>query len=116
MTVYQLINDIIIKKLELGVIPWKPTWRIRTPMNYISKRPYSGINQLLLSCNNYTSPYYLTFNQVKKSGGKVKEGEGGHIVTFMYDPEAEDSVESDIKKKKYFNVHLRYYKIWRPTG
>lgn len=112
MTVYQLINDIIIKKLESGVIPWKPTWRIRTPMNYISKRPYSGINQLLLSCNTYDSPYYLTFNQVKNLGGKVVEGEKGHIVTFMYEPEAEDNLGSNTQQKKYSNVHLRYYKIW----
>ncbi len=115
MTVHQIINDIIIKKLESGVIPWKPTWKIRTPMNYVSKRPYSGINQLLLACNKYNSPYYMTFNQIKNSGSRIKEGESGHIVTFMYDPETkheQGGSNENSDKRRSSEIHLRYYKVW----
>tara|TARA_R110002020_G_scaffold292781_2_gene508159 strand:+ start:382 stop:1413 length:1032 start_codon:yes stop_codon:yes gene_type:complete len=73
--IYQKFTDLIIEKLEQGVIPWKQPWHdIGMPANYLTKKPYKGINLwLLLSCN-HQYPYYLTFKQANTLGGKIKKG------------------------------------------
>lgn len=48
-------------------------------LNFQTKKPYRGINQLLLGGNpmlgtTLENPYYLTFKQVEKLGGKVNTG------------------------------------------
>lgn len=49
-----------------------------TAYNFKTKKPYRGINQLLLGdmfgINKLENPYYLTFNQAEELGGKIKEG------------------------------------------
>jgi len=80
--IYQTITDKIIKKLEEGKIPWKKQWAVEMPKNFLSKKPYSGMNFLLLQDLPYKSPYYLTFLQAKQLGGSIKTGEKGHMVIF----------------------------------
>ncbi|WP_439489170.1 ArdC family protein [Algoriphagus sp.] len=73
--IYQKFTDLIIEKLEQGVIPWKQPWHeMGMPSNYLTKKPYKGINLwLLLSCG-HQYPYYLTFKQANSLGGKVNKG------------------------------------------
>lgn len=73
--VYQMVTDIIIERLEQGVIPWKKPWGSDEmgPRNYESQRPYRGINAMILS-GIFEHPQYLTFNQVKALGGAVIKG------------------------------------------
>ncbi|WP_339880137.1 zincin-like metallopeptidase domain-containing protein [uncultured Algoriphagus sp.] len=73
--IYQKFTDLIIEKLEEGVIPWKQPWHeMGLPANYLTKKPYKGINLwLLLSCN-HQYPYYLTFKQANSLGGKIMKG------------------------------------------
>lgn len=80
---YEIITDRIIAKLESGVIPWQKPWTHKTliPRNGITKRRYSGINVFLLA-NCFTNPNWMTFNQVKNAGGKVRKGEKGMPVIF----------------------------------
>jgi antirestriction protein ArdC len=89
----------IIAALESGnVPPWRRPWRIGknsgSPANVVSKKPYRGINPILLDLaserHNLTSKWWATFNQWKGLGGKVMrrpdqvgEGEWGtKIVLF----------------------------------
>ncbi len=73
--IYQKFTDLIIEKLVKGVIPWKQPWHeMGMPSNYLTKKPYKGINLwFLLSCG-HQYPYYLTFKQANGLGGKVKKG------------------------------------------
>ncbi|WP_425637908.1 ArdC-like ssDNA-binding domain-containing protein [Algoriphagus yeomjeoni] len=73
--IYQKFTDLIIEKLEQGVIPWKQPWhQMGMPSNYLTRKPYKGINLwLLLSCG-HQYPYYLTFKQANSLGGKIKKG------------------------------------------
>ena len=73
--IYQKFTDLIIEKLEQCVIPWKQPWHeMGLPSNYLTKKPYKGINLwLLLSCG-HQYPYYLTFKQANSLGGKIKKG------------------------------------------
>ncbi len=72
---YQKFTDLIIEKLEQGMLPWRQPWHeMGLPSNYMTKKPYKGINLwLLLSCN-HQYPYYLTFKQAQKRGCKIKKG------------------------------------------
>lgn len=73
--IYEQFTDLIIEKLEEGVIPWKQPWHeLGMPSNYLSKKPYKGINLWLLLSFQNEYPYYLTFKQVRELGGKVKKG------------------------------------------
>ena len=79
--VHTIITEKIIAALEAGVVPWRKPWAggAASPQNLISKRPYSGINVLLLSMTaaekGFTSPYWLTKNQMLAAGGAFKPGQ-----------------------------------------
>ena len=80
--VYQIITDQIIAKLEQGIIPWKQPWSCIPPTNYVTQKPYRGINHLLLGMNAVEQPYYLTFKQASELGGRIRKGAKSEIVVF----------------------------------
>jgi antirestriction protein ArdC len=72
MNVYAIVTDkiikLIIKLLEQDVIPWRRPWTAAgLPRNLGSKKPYRGINLLLLPAAKYASPFWLTFKQLISS-------------------------------------------------
>jgi antirestriction protein ArdC len=80
------------------------------PLNLISKRSYRGINVWLLLSLNYARNFFLTWDQLKKIGGSVKQGEHGHVVIFWKTIKKDDSIPEEEKQK---NVPLlRYYKVF----
>jgi len=113
--VYEIVTQRIIDKLKAGVIPWQKKWmsKHRRPENFVSKRKYKGIlNMMLLSSLGYDSPYFLTFNQGKKLKAKLRKGEKGCPVTFwkILDKEEIDKDTGEKKKKKFF--FLRYFTVF----
>jgi len=113
MSVSDIIASQIIAKLEDHIIPWKPTWKLKVPMNYVSKRPYSGINMMLLSTEDYPYPYYLTFKQIQDYDAKIKKGEEGHIVTWLFNPKSKEEENQDEDNSKYKKKSfLKYYYVW----
>ncbi|MDD5598180.1 MAG: zincin-like metallopeptidase domain-containing protein [Victivallaceae bacterium] len=82
-SVYEKITSIIVAKLEKGIVPWHQPWASSwPPRNLITKKPYRGINLLLLSGLKYELPYFLTFKQVKRLKGSVIKDEKAHLVVF----------------------------------
>jgi hypothetical protein len=63
-----------------------------------SIEPPAGINVLLLSMDNYLSPYWLTFNQAKKLGGTVRAGETSTEILFS------DFIVTNKKTKKIIDI------------
>lgn len=119
--VYQIITQRIIEKLESGMIPWKKPWHSHgTPKNYLTKKPYRGINLLLLGMSCYPAPYFLTFKQAQKLGGSVKRGSISEIVVFWqmryYDEQSKSwknaSQESSIPQGSKIIPMLRYYRVF----
>lgn len=80
MDVYGMVTDRIIAMLEQGVIPWKRPWTGagRWAIKRTTGEPYSLLNQLLLG----KPGEYLSFNQCKKEGGKIKKGAKSKVVVF----------------------------------
>lgn len=108
--VYQYVTERIIKKMEQGEIPWEKGWMHIPALNYVTRKPYKGINKLLLDGGEY-----LTFNQVQQLGGKVKKGAKAEMVVFytsytktitMTNTETgeEEEKEVSIPVLKYYNV------------
>jgi len=89
MDMYKTVTDSIIAELEKGEIPWVKPWKADSSAdkNFISQKPYQGINRLLLGMGSmakgYTNPAWATFKQWQESGANVKAGEKAtHIVFF----------------------------------
>ena len=81
--VYQLVTDIILEKLEQGVIPWKQRWSAQgLAANYLTQKPYRGINALLLNSLGLSQPYFLTFRQAKQLGGHIRKGAKSLPIVF----------------------------------
>ena len=108
--IYDMITDRIIALLEKGVVPWRKPWKAgeATPRNLVSKKAYRGINAMHLSALEFSSPYYLTFNQAKNLGGHIQKGAHGIPVVFWKFVEAEDE---ETGKKERIPL-LRYYTVF----
>ena len=112
--VYQIITDQILEHLEKGNIPWKKPWTGSNgslPRSLESGKVYRGINLFLLSCSDFESPYWLTFNQTKKKGGQVRKGEKGTPIVFFQWKEYKDKDDNGetVKKKRPI---LRFYVVF----
>lgn len=111
MDVFQQVTDRILAQLEKGVAPWKQSWVHGQPVNYVSKRPYTGLNQILLACSPYQSPFWLTLKQVNDLKGRVNKGEKATLVIFWKISHVEETDGSGNKGmvKKFL---LRYYYVF----
>lgn len=104
----QSVTNAIIAALKTGGLsPWRRPWSISSsalPTSLSSRKPYRGINCLLLQAAamkyGYASKWFGTFKQIKTLGGSVQKGERGTQVVFFKECEkeltndaGEDSVE-----------------------
>lgn len=103
---YAIVNNIIIDKLNSGKAPWRQTWNSYGPArNYVSKRPYKGINSLLLNNADFEYPLYLSFLQAKDLGGKIKRGSKSVEVIYWKTLEFENNEKTTrIPFLRYYNV------------
>ena len=117
--VYSIVTSRIIDQLEKGTVPWQQPWAdAGIPRNFISRRPYRGINIMLLSCLGYEHNLFLTHNQLQELGGHVRKGEKAHMAIFWNYIEVsvsdksrdnrDDKQKADSKKVPY----LRYYSVF----
>lgn len=76
MDVYQIVTDKIINMLEQGTIPWRKPWATSSgiPRNLITNKEYRGMNIFLLGCQDYSTPYWLSYKQVVSKNGNVRKG------------------------------------------
>ena len=111
MNVYQIVTNRIIRQLEEGTIPWKKSWiSVREgAFNRISKKPYSIMNQLLLSRQGE----YASYKQWQTLGGQVRKGAKSEIVVFwkLLDVKDDKSANSKVGTLKKVPL-LRYYNVF----
>lgn len=97
---YAEVTERVIAELEAGRLPWVQPWDSAActtglPRNATTRRPYSGINILLLWCavidHQWPSQCWLTFRQAREAGGHVRKGEQGTTIVYAdrFTPEAE---------------------------
>lgn len=107
--IYEMITDRIIEQLENGVVAWQKPWTgvHDGAYNRISNKPYSLLNQMLLS----KTGEYATFKQWTELGGHIKKGEKAEIVTFWKIQPIEEENEDGEKVIKQIPL-LRYYNVF----
>lgn len=89
--IYQMITDKMLAMIdEASGDGYERKWKTEgylTPFNFVSKKPYRGINFFLLKnfdpFHLFFNPFFLTFNQVDKLKGKVKKGSTGYPVIYF---------------------------------
>lgn len=113
------ITSQLVAALESGNLPpWRRPWSLDRnagfPTNIVSKKPYRGINPILLDVasarHNLTSKWWATFRQWKDLGGKVMrrpadvpEGQWGTTIVFWTPvTKTEKDAEGDEKTDRYF--------------
>ena len=89
--IYKMITDKVISMFKTAkASDYHRAWKddaFFIPLNFDSKKPYRGVNLLLLQerigfAGAFRNPYFLTFNQIKKHGGKLKKGTRGYEVVY----------------------------------
>jgi antirestriction protein ArdC len=100
MNVYEIVTERIMEKLESGVIPWRKPWVNANAVNWVTQKPYRGINTMLLDPGEYA-----TFKQIEEAGGKVKKGAKSQIVVFWkWLEKEEDGKIEQIPLLRYYRV------------
>jgi antirestriction protein ArdC len=81
------------------------------PKNLLSQKEYRGINVFLLGCQQYSSPYWLTYKQATEKNGTVKKGEKSSLVVFWKLLENQNPDQRESKTNGKIPM-LRYYSLF----
>jgi antirestriction protein ArdC len=110
------ITQQVIDRLKEGVAPWRKPWSTAgwMPTSVATGKAYRGINSLILALvaeqKGYTSPLWLTFNQAKALGGRVRKGEKSTMVAFWKVLDRTEDVDGVTETRKI--PMLRYYMVF----
>ena len=95
--IYQAITARFIEQLKRGTVPWRKPWF--GVQNIVSRKPYRGVNSLLLGSTDYKSPFWLTYKQTVDLGGHVRKGEKCTPVIYYKILEKRDGAGDIIVRK-----------------
>lgn len=116
--VYEVITSKIISSIEAdGILPWRKPFSIGSTANiqrnYISKKPYQGINAILTTLQIFPSPFWITFKQAESISLFIKKGEKGTpIIYWNWIADKEDPTKK-IPFARYFTVfNVSQFKDW----
>lgn len=126
---YQMATDRICAMLEQGIKPWAKPWNHVMACGWSGQtgRPYSFLNQMLLADpdKKYKDVEewlddihgeWLTFNQIKDRGGKVKKGEHGRSVVFFKMIQKKNEDGEDTNEEFPFLTASRVFHIRQCEG
>ena len=85
--VYKIITGEIVDRMNRGEVPWRKRWNGGTgisPLNFVTKTEYHGINVMLLGMQGWERPFWATYKQVDGIGGRLKKGEGKRGTMVVY--------------------------------
>lgn len=111
--VYETITARIIAALESGVIPWRKEWTsgatdAALPTNFVTRKPYRGINVWTLFSSQYTSNFWMTYKQAQSIGAQVRKGEKSAPVVFWKIGTREDADTGEDKTIAF----ARFYHVF----
>lgn len=113
MKVNEILTEQIIKKLEAGDVPWRKPWKssFLDQKNAITKRPYRGLNVMLLAMQGYECPEWATYKQIEEKGGHVRKGEKSTAIVFWKFSKfkEKDAKGEEIERQTAFT---RYYRVF----
>lgn len=122
------IVEALIKSLSEEKIPWKQPWYLDQFYNPTTEKKYTGgvnlisLNQVAFE-NEFTDPRWMTFNQAKNNGWKVKAGSHGAPIEFwsayhtvekrkLSITEANQLLKDDPQAKEYVRIIAKSYTVF----
>lgn len=112
-SLHERVTQKIVAQLKEGIPPWIKPWNCASasgmPRNYVSNRPYSGINVLLTWLStlegSFNDTRWLTANQIKELGGSFK-GQSATRIVFakQHTRNSGESNEESFFVQKLYNV------------
>lgn len=113
-SVYDIITDRIIEKLEQGEVPWRKPWQVfddgMSHRNMVYKKPYRGMNAFLTNMSGFDSPFWLTYQQINKLGGTLIKGEKYTPICHFQFRKKEEIAAAKAEGKLIAPFFLRYYR------
>jgi antirestriction protein ArdC len=114
--IYSQITETVLDALEQGNIIWHKPWNsYGLPKNYTTSRQYRGWNvfwlNFITSYKQYSTPYFLTFNQAQKIGGKIKKGSKGPQIVFWAEVEDKRTTLVQTDEETGREVHFHPTKL-----
>lgn len=109
---YELVTEKMVQMIEAGTVPWQQPWNDGTAPRSIRGHKYRGVNVFLLLIaqveSEFSSPFWITYNQAEKMGGQVRKGEKSTRVVMWKMLERRDEKDPDkvtrIPMIRYYNV------------
>jgi antirestriction protein ArdC len=108
--IYKQITRQIIENLDKAG-SWQKLWDVPQPVS-LNGHQYRGINHLLLSTSNYSSPVWGTYLQVRQNGGTVNKGEKSSLVVFWKKLLREKENPETGETEPESSLMLRYYQVF----
>src|SRR5690349_25023813 len=86
--VYEQITNAIVSAIEEGAGKYEMPWHaLATPLNATNRKPYRGVNVLMLWAtarkHSYSSNEWATYRQWEEAGAQVRKGEHSTTVVFL---------------------------------
>lgn len=106
--IYERVTKQIIEAIERGAEKFRMPWHVTgaecfAPVNVVSRRPYRGVNVILLwllsDLNGYESGQWGTYNQWQELGAQVRKGEKAAQVVLWKSSERNREEASDQEEK-----------------
>lgn len=123
--IYTRVTNQIIQAIEAGVKTCRMPWHVTeadcfAPLNVVSKRPYRGINVLILwaaaETKGYASGFWATYEQWKQLGAQVRKGERATTVVLWKPTErtvkAQSADETNEKEEKRRGLLARGFSVF----
>ena len=110
---YEVVTDEIKSLMENNEVPWRKPWvtmKLHGQCNGVSKRPYSGLNALVLAMQEYNSPYWLTFSQGKKLGLELPKGSKACRVIGWFKGKRKDEETGEVEESKHLSA--MFYRVF----
>lgn len=88
-SVEKVVVDKLIELIEKdGLLPWQKPWSIpggMFPSNFVSKKPYRGVNAVMTAFQYPTCPWWVTFKQARQVALQQARKAGRKISLFVED-------------------------------
>lgn len=107
--VYEYVTQRILAQLDAGTVPWRKPWTGGAASNFITGKPYRGINTMLLPHGGE----YATPKQILAAKGSIKKGSKISIIVFYLPPKHTNKrvVDPDAEEE-YQNMVFQYWKVF----
>lgn len=120
---YQEVTNRIITMIEQGTAPWRRTWSsYGMARNYATGHVYTGINMILMNNTPHSIPYFMSFNQIKEQGGRIRKGAKAEMVVYFnmfYKDSADQTVTKEQARTRSNNGEeiqvlkfIKYYNVF----